>query len=122
MEYLQVYLRVESDVPIHILEESYENQRWNPVDGFCNKLLPTDRPFYSSQDGLTDRDFKLITLPTPAWVWDDQWHLELLCDGQHLDAEVSPFEKLPNFNRVFTFWFSTGLDVRHRFPSNLDAR
>ena len=84
----QVYLRLESDVPIRIREEAYENQRWNPVDGFCNKLLPTDRPCYSSQDGLTNRDLTKITLPSQAWVWDDQWHLELLHDGQHLETEV----------------------------------
>ena len=67
----QVHLRLECDVPIRytrifyviiililyyyfiiiyrIREEAYENQRWNPIDSFCDKLLPTDRPFYSSQ-------------------------------------------------------------------------
>ncbi len=84
----QVNLRLESDVPIRVREEAYENQRWNPIDGFCDKLLPTDRPCYSSQDGLTDRDLKKIKLPSPAWVWDDQWHLELLHEGQHLESEV----------------------------------
>uniref|UniRef100_A0A0P6H8Z5 Tectonin beta-propeller repeat-containing protein n=1 Tax=Daphnia magna TaxID=35525 RepID=A0A0P6H8Z5_9CRUS len=83
----QVHMRLESELPIRIREESYENQRWNPIDGFSNKLLPTDRPFYSSQDGLTDRDLKRVKLPSQAWVWDEQWHLELLHEGQHLDAE-----------------------------------
>lgn len=90
----QVHLRLESEIPIRIREESYENQRWNPLDGFSNKLLPTDRPCYSSQDGLTDRgDLKRVNLPSTAWVWDDQWHLELLHEGQHLEAEVGSFEQ-----------------------------
>lgn len=84
----QVYLRLESDVPIRVKEESYENQRWNPIDGFCNKLLPTDRPCFSSQDGLTERELDKVNLPSQAWVWDDQWHLELMFEGQHLAPEV----------------------------------
>lgn len=84
----QVYLRLESDVPIRIKEESYENQRWNPVDGFCGKLLPTDRHPYSTLDGLIQRDLASIDLPSKAWVWDDPWHLELNHEGVILDAEV----------------------------------
>ena len=88
----QVYLRLlESDVPIRIKEEAYENERWNPLDGFCNKLLPTDRPAFSSQDGLTERELNSITLPSSAWNWDDQWHLDLLLDGQHLEPEAVLF-------------------------------
>ena len=39
----QIYLRLESEVPVRVQEISYENQRWNPASGFCDKLLPTDR-------------------------------------------------------------------------------
>ncbi|XP_042542936.1 tectonin beta-propeller repeat-containing protein 1 isoform X2 [Dipodomys spectabilis] len=47
----QVYLYVcASDVPIRRREEAYENQRWNPMGGFCDKLLPSDR-----------------------WPWSDGW-------------------------------------------------
>lgn len=84
----QVYLRLESDVPVRVREESYENQRWNPIDGFCNKLLPTDRYAYSSQDGLTQRELSSVGLPSKAWVWDDPWHLDLTHDGVCLDTEV----------------------------------
>lgn len=116
----QVYLRVESDVPIRVKEESYENQRWNPVDGFCNKLLPTDRTFYSSQDGLTDRDLKSVILPSQAWVWDDQWHLELLHEGQHLEAEVLYLYYHMNLKVAFSKFFSwKGLDICNWFSKSL---
>jgi hypothetical protein len=35
-----------------VKESTFENERWNPIEGFCSKLLPTDRPHYSSMDGL----------------------------------------------------------------------
>ena len=88
----QIYVRVlESDVPIRVREDSYENQRWNPLDGFCDKLLPTDRPPYSTSDGLAVRELVAISLPSKAWVWDDEWHLDLIHEGQHLDSEVVIF-------------------------------
>jgi len=86
----QVYVRLlETNVPVRIKEESYENQRWNPVDGFCDRLLPTDRPNFSSADGLENRHLVNITLPSKAWIWDDEWHLELVYEGQHLCPEAS---------------------------------
>ena len=85
----QVYVRLlETDIPIRFKEEAYENERWNPLDGFCNKLLPTDRPPFSSQDGLSERRLLSFDLPSAAWVWDDQWHIDLLHNGQHLESDV----------------------------------
>ncbi len=44
-----VYLRLlETNVPVRIKEESCENQRWNPVDGFYYRLLPIDRDIFFS--------------------------------------------------------------------------
>lgn len=40
---------LDDQVPVRVVEEAYENQRWNPVDGFCDKLLPTDRHAFSSK-------------------------------------------------------------------------
>ena len=31
------------EVPIRVKENTYENQRWIPVEGFGSSLLPTDR-------------------------------------------------------------------------------
>jgi hypothetical protein len=45
----QVYVcLLETNVPVRIKEESCENQRWNPVDDFCYRLLPTDRANFFS--------------------------------------------------------------------------
>ena len=85
----QVYVRLlELDVPTRIREETYENERWNPVDGFCDKLLPTDRPTFSTPDGLRHLPFSSFQLPSEAWIWEDQWHLDLLHEQQHLGPEV----------------------------------
>lgn len=63
-------------------------QRWNPIDGFSGVLLPSDRPNFSSADGLTVRTLSSITLPTLAWSWESHWHLHHTHEGQALDKEV----------------------------------
>jgi hypothetical protein len=35
--------------------ECYENQRWYPLTGWSSRLLPTDRPAWSDEAGLTER-------------------------------------------------------------------
>ncbi|XP_063601090.1 tectonin beta-propeller repeat-containing protein 1-like [Penaeus indicus] len=84
----QVYVYVYgSSVPIRVCEEAYENQRWNPIEGFSGVLLPSDRPSFSSEDGLTNRKIADITLPTLAWSWESHWHLHHTHEGQALDKE-----------------------------------
>jgi len=81
----QVYVFVYGiEVPIRVKESYYENQRWNPLDGFCNNLLPTDRPRFSSIDGTLERSPETIHPPTMAWTWDDDWHIETLFNGHQL--------------------------------------
>jgi tectonin beta-propeller repeat-containing protein 1 len=64
----QVYVHVHSlDVPIRICETSYENERWYPPSGWSQSLLPTDRPRFSSEDGLIDRNIESVRLPSMAW-------------------------------------------------------
>ncbi|XP_066998371.2 tectonin beta-propeller repeat-containing protein isoform X2 [Anabrus simplex] len=75
------------DIPIRIKEESYENERWLPVEGFSSRLLPTDRYHFSSQDGTRDRTKEKIALPSMAWQWEGDWHLETSLDGQQLDSD-----------------------------------
>ncbi|XP_068209881.1 tectonin beta-propeller repeat-containing protein [Palaemon carinicauda] len=85
----QVYVYVYgSSVPIRVCEEAYENQRWNPVEGFSSVLLPTDRAPFSSADGLTPRPLTKISLPTLAWSWESPWHLHDTHEGQALDKEA----------------------------------
>lgn len=91
----QIYVHVHGlDFPIRVKEESYENERWMPFDGFSNKFLPTDRYNFSNQDGTVDRNFKKIRLPSMAWQWEGDWKLELTFDGQPLDHDASVFSKL----------------------------
>lgn len=84
----QVYVYVHGlDVPIRLREESYENERWIPIDGFSTRLLPTDRYRFSSADGTVDRAISKIRLPSMAWQWEGDWTLELQLDGQPLDHD-----------------------------------
>ncbi|KAF5287072.1 hypothetical protein FQA39_LY16057 [Lamprigera yunnana] len=82
----QVYVYVHGlDIPIRIREESYENERWIPIEGFTSRLLPTDRYHFSSADGSVDRSTDKIRLPSMAWQWEGDWQLELSLAGQPLD-------------------------------------
>ncbi|XP_066141762.1 tectonin beta-propeller repeat-containing protein isoform X2 [Euwallacea fornicatus] len=82
----QIYVYVHGlDIPIRIREESYENQRWLPIEGFSSRLLPTDRSQFSSAEGTVERLINKIRLPSMAWQWEGDWQLELTLDGQPLD-------------------------------------
>ncbi|XP_047527964.1 tectonin beta-propeller repeat-containing protein [Vanessa atalanta] len=84
----QIYLHVHGlEIPIRVKEESYENERWLPLEGFSGRLLPTDRYHFSSQDGTKDRSIDYIRLPSMAWQWEGDWQLELSLDGQPLDHD-----------------------------------
>lgn len=84
----QIYLHVHGlEIPIRVKEESYENERWLPLEGFSGRLLPTDRYHFSSQDGTKDRSIDRIRLPSMAWQWEGDWQIELTLDGQPLDHD-----------------------------------
>ncbi|KAL4710746.1 hypothetical protein ACJJTC_004391 [Scirpophaga incertulas] len=84
----QIYLHVHGlEIPIRVKEESYENERWLPLEGFSGRLLPTDRYHFSSQDGTIDRSIDRIRLPSMAWQWEGDWQLELTLNGQALDHD-----------------------------------
>ncbi|KAG0724913.1 Tectonin beta-propeller repeat-containing protein [Chionoecetes opilio] len=97
----QVYVFVYgSSVPIRVCEESYENQRWNPIEGFTGVLMPSDRCSFSSADGLSKRTLSSITLPTLAWSWESPWHLHHTHEGQALDKEAWTYSI--DFPRAYT--------------------
>ncbi|XP_008194152.1 tectonin beta-propeller repeat-containing protein isoform X3 [Tribolium castaneum] len=84
----QIYVYVHGlDIPIRVREESYENERWLPIEGFSSRLLPTDRYHFSNGDGTVDRSIDKIRLPSMAWQWEGDWQLELTLDGQPLDHQ-----------------------------------
>lgn len=67
----QVYVLVFGlDIPIRVKEVTYENERWFPIEGFANRLLPTDRYKFSNEDGTENRAIELIRLPSACWVWE----------------------------------------------------
>uniref|UniRef100_H9G635 Tectonin beta-propeller repeat-containing protein 1 n=1 Tax=Anolis carolinensis TaxID=28377 RepID=H9G635_ANOCA len=79
----QVYVYVHAgDLPIRCQEEAYENQRWNPVTGFCEKLLPSDRWPWSDATGLEHRALGGFALPSAHWEWEQDWHLDHNCHGE----------------------------------------
>ncbi|XP_076056514.1 tectonin beta-propeller repeat-containing protein 1-like isoform X2 [Oratosquilla oratoria] len=85
----QVYVFIfGASVPIRVCEETYENQRWSPVQGWSNTLLPTDRAQWSSADGLEERSPTRIHLPTLAWMWEGSWTLHDTFMGHALDKEA----------------------------------
>ncbi|XP_066496875.1 tectonin beta-propeller repeat-containing protein 1 [Tiliqua scincoides] len=73
----QVYVYIHSsDVPIRFQEETYENQRWNPVIGFCEKLLPSDRWQWSDVSGLKHQPLESFAPPSPHWDWESDWYVD----------------------------------------------
>ncbi|KAF2346058.1 hypothetical protein FHG87_023185 [Trinorchestia longiramus] len=93
----QIYVYVYgTTVPIRVCEEAYENQRWRPTEGFSHHLLPTDRPAFSSSDGLTERSLAAIHLPTLAWQWEGPWTIHTTLTGQQLPPELNK----PHFPRI----------------------
>lgn len=108
----QVYLQVHSlDVPIRVCEISYENERWYP-GGWSQSLLPTDRPRFSTEDGLLDRNIQSIRLPSMAWAWEGDWQLELTLDSQPLNHDGWTFAV--DFPRQYHSKMSTFTVVRRR--------
>ncbi|XP_055031440.2 tectonin beta-propeller repeat-containing protein 1 [Misgurnus anguillicaudatus] len=78
-----VYVNVHaSDVPIRYQEETYENQRWNPVDGFSDRLLPSDRWQWSDVTGLNHQPLSGFQLPSENWEWEADWHVDENIGGE----------------------------------------
>uniref|UniRef100_A0A668AUP3 Tectonin beta-propeller repeat-containing protein 1 n=1 Tax=Myripristis murdjan TaxID=586833 RepID=A0A668AUP3_9TELE len=72
-----IYLNVHaSDLPIRYQEETYENHRWNPVDGFSERLLPSDRWQWSDVTGLQHQPLDSFILPSKSWEWEADWYVD----------------------------------------------
>ncbi|XP_064478483.1 tectonin beta-propeller repeat-containing protein 1-like [Ornithodoros turicata] len=82
-----VYTFVPHGDKIRVPEVTYENQRWNIKEGYCTRFLPTDRPHWSSEDGLSARPKESITLRSGNWEWEDCWHIDGKLDGVPLEPE-----------------------------------
>ncbi|XP_065098619.1 tectonin beta-propeller repeat-containing protein 1 [Paramisgurnus dabryanus] len=83
-----VYVNIHaSDVPIRYQEETYENQRWNPVDGFSDRLLPSDRWQWSDVTGLNHQPLSGFQLPSENWEWEADWHVDENIGGEPTEKE-----------------------------------
>ncbi|XP_029953722.1 tectonin beta-propeller repeat-containing protein 1 [Salarias fasciatus] len=82
--YLNVYA---SDLPIRYQEETYENQRWNPVDGFSDRLLPSDRWQWSDVTGLQHQPLDGFQLPSDSWEWEGDWYADENFEGEPTEKE-----------------------------------
>ncbi|XP_070707337.1 tectonin beta-propeller repeat-containing protein 1 isoform X1 [Pempheris klunzingeri] len=78
-----IYLNVHaSDLPVRYQEETYENQRWNPVDGFSERLLPSDRWQWSDVTGLQHQPLDSFRLPSSSWEWEGDWYVDENFEGE----------------------------------------
>uniref|UniRef100_A0AAQ5YC82 Tectonin beta-propeller repeat-containing protein 1 n=1 Tax=Amphiprion ocellaris TaxID=80972 RepID=A0AAQ5YC82_AMPOC len=78
-----IYLNVHaSDLPVRYQEETYENQRWNPVDGFSERLLPSDRWQWSDVTGLQHQPLDSFQLPSSSWEWEGDWYVDENFEGE----------------------------------------
>uniref|UniRef100_A0A7N5ZTR7 Tectonin beta-propeller repeat-containing protein 1 n=1 Tax=Anabas testudineus TaxID=64144 RepID=A0A7N5ZTR7_ANATE len=78
-----VYLNIiPSETSIRYREETYENQRWNPVDGFTDTLLPTDRWPWSDVTGLNPQPLHSFQLPSRSWEWEGDWYVDQSYGGE----------------------------------------
>lgn len=78
-----VYLNLmPSETNIRFREETYENQRWNPVEGFTDVLLPTDRWPWSDVMGVSPQPLHSFQCPSRSWEWEGDWYVDLTCGGE----------------------------------------
>lgn len=83
-----IYLNVHaSDLPVRYQEETYENQRWNPVDGFSERLLPSDRWQWSDVSGLQHQPRDSFQLPSSSWEWEGDWFVDENFEGEPTERE-----------------------------------
>uniref|UniRef100_A0A8C6M350 Tectonin beta-propeller repeat-containing protein 1 n=1 Tax=Nothobranchius furzeri TaxID=105023 RepID=A0A8C6M350_NOTFU len=114
-----VYLNVHaSELPIRYQEETYENQRWNPVDGFSDHLLPSDRWQWSDVTGLQHQPLNGFQLPSHSWDWEDDWYwvtcFDLSCGGWEISEEPRGQLSLWAVSLQGKVWFRDG--VCHHNP------
>lgn len=68
---------------------SFCRQRWNPVDGFSDRLLPSDRWQWSDVTGLQHQPLDGFRLPSVSWEWEGDWHADENLDGEPTEKGVS---------------------------------
>ncbi|BES95319.1 DysFN [Nesidiocoris tenuis] len=59
----------------------WENQRWNPLNGFSSRGLPTDRPMWSDSTGFHKRSKETTKLLNKHWQWVTDWSVDFRAPG-----------------------------------------
>lgn len=103
-------------------------QRWNPVDGFTDTLLPTDRWPWSDVTGLNPQPLHSFQLPSRSWEWEGDWYVDQSYGGEPSQTGVRkhtcPQDRI---FEIFLIWLMEykpsalppGLGICSRFPSQL---
>ncbi|CAB1313126.1 unnamed protein product, partial [Coregonus sp. 'balchen'] len=101
-----IYLNVHSsDVPIRYQEEAYENQRWNPVDNFSDRLLPSDRWQWSNITGLEHQPLDSFLLPSTNWEWEGDWYIDENFGGEPTEKEaMDPLQEVQGHGHLGQGW------------------
>ena len=64
-------------------------KRWNPVDGFSDRLLPSDRWQWSDVTGLENQPLDSFKLPSANWEWEGDWYIDENFGGEPTEKVVS---------------------------------
>ncbi|KAJ4926070.1 hypothetical protein JOQ06_008254 [Pogonophryne albipinna] len=69
-------------------------QRWNPVDSFSDRLLPSDRWQWSDVTGLQHQPLDGFLLPSDSWEWEGDWHVDENFEGEPTEKVniISPYK------------------------------
>lgn len=89
-------------------------QRWNPVDGFSERLLPSDRWQWSDVTGLQHQPMDNFQLPSSSWEWEGDWYVDENFEGEPTEKEVS--YELLFFSLFPPFWLFWLFNVQFHVP------
>lgn len=59
------------------------------MDGFSDRLLPSDRWQWSDMTGLKQQAFDSFHLPSENWEWEADWYVDENFGGEPTEKGVS---------------------------------
>ncbi len=60
----------------NVVIEVFENERKQPLKGYCKILLPMDPKPFSDRAGTIERKMESVELP-PGWKWSTKWQVDM---------------------------------------------
>lgn len=58
------------------------------MDGFSDRLLPSDRWQWSDVTGLQHLPMDSFRLPSSSWEWEGDWYVDENFEGEPTEKEV----------------------------------